>query len=109
MGGANATIIFAVLLIPVFWLVTRTPGPRRRSLMGWWVVAVGCACFWWVFSLLLAGKYGYNYLPYTETASDTTSTTSAFESPVPRPIGPTTTRSVARCFREPGPSSRRQP
>jgi arabinofuranan 3-O-arabinosyltransferase len=79
MGGANATVVLAVLPLAVIWLLTRTPGRRRRSLIGWWVVAVGCACFWWAFSLLLAGKYGYNYLPYTETAADTTATTSAFE------------------------------
>jgi len=79
MGGANATVVFAVLPVAVIWLLTRSPGPRRRALMGWWIVAVGCACLWWVIALVLAGKYGYNYLPYTETAADTTSTTSAFE------------------------------
>ena len=80
MGGANATVVLAVLPVGVIWLLTRRPCPRRRALMGWWVVAVGCACFWWAVSLLLAGRYGYNYLPYTETASVTTSTASAFES-----------------------------
>jgi arabinofuranan 3-O-arabinosyltransferase len=80
MGGANAAVIVAVLPVAVVWLLTRAPGPRRRSLIGWWVVAVVCACFWWAFSLVIAGKYGYNYLPYTETAASTTSTASVFES-----------------------------
>ena len=58
-------------------LFTRAPGPRRRSLMGWWVGLM--ACFWWAIATILQGKYGYNYLPYTETPAITTSPASAFE------------------------------
>ncbi|MGO8870362.1 MAG: alpha-(1-_3)-arabinofuranosyltransferase family protein, partial [Acidimicrobiales bacterium] len=79
MGGVNATVIFSTLPLAVIWLVTRAAGPRRRSLMGWWIVSVVLACFWWVVPTVLQGKYGYNYLPYTETSSVTTATGSAFE------------------------------
>jgi arabinofuranan 3-O-arabinosyltransferase len=79
VGGVNATVVLAVLPIPVIWLLTRQSGPRRRALMGWWVVAVGLACFWWASALLIQNHYGYNYLRYTETSAITTSTTSLFE------------------------------
>ena len=79
MGGVNATVIFSTLPLAVLWLLTRTEGPRRRSLMGWWLVSVVLACFWWGVPTILQGKYGYNYLPYTETSAATTATASAFE------------------------------
>ena len=79
MGGVNATVIFSTLPLAVIWLLTRSAGPRRRSLTVWWIISVGLACFWWIVPTILQGKYGYNYLPYTETAAVTTATTSAFE------------------------------
>ena len=79
MGGVNATVIVAALPLAVIWLATREPGPRRRALAGWWAVCVVLATFWWVAPAVLQAKYGYNYLPYTETATTTTSTTSLFE------------------------------
>ena len=79
IGGVNATIILSALPLAVIWLLTRERGPRRRSLVGWWVVCVFLACFWWIAATLLQGKYGYNYLPYTETPTATTSTGSVFD------------------------------
>jgi arabinofuranan 3-O-arabinosyltransferase len=79
MGGVNATVIVTALPLAVIWLLTRAPGPRRRSLTGWWLVCVVLACFWWLVATLLQGKYGYNYLPYTETPSITTATGSVFD------------------------------
>ena len=79
MGGVNATVIVSALPLAVIWLLTREPGPRRKSLVGWWVVCVVLACFWWTAATLLQGKYGYNYLPYTETPTVTTSTGSVFD------------------------------
>ncbi len=38
VGGVNAAATFAVLPLGVIWLLTRTPGPRRRALMLWWPV-----------------------------------------------------------------------
>jgi arabinofuranan 3-O-arabinosyltransferase len=80
MGGTNAVVVLAALPLAVIWLITRKPGPRRRSLAAWWILAVCMACFWWFVSTLFVSKYGYNYLPYTETSSLTTGTASAFES-----------------------------
>jgi arabinofuranan 3-O-arabinosyltransferase len=80
MGGSNAVVVLAVLPMAVIWLATRKPGQRRRALSGWWLVAAGLACFWWVVPTLFVGKYGYNYLPYTETSVTTTHTASLFES-----------------------------
>jgi arabinofuranan 3-O-arabinosyltransferase len=79
MGGVNATVVLAVLPVGVLWLLTRERGSRRRALTVWWVVSVGLACFWWLVPTVLQGKYGYNYVPYTESAATTTSTASAFE------------------------------
>ena len=79
MGGVNATVIVSALPLAVIWLLTRAPGRRRRSLMGWWFICVVLACFWWTVATLLQGKYGYNYLPYTETPTVTTSTGSVFD------------------------------
>ena len=79
MGGANATIVLSAFPLAVIWLLTREPGPRRKSLLGWWVVCAVLACFWWTAATVLQGKYGYNYLPYTETATATTSTGSVFD------------------------------
>ena len=80
MGGANAAVTLATLPLGIIWFLTRKPGPRRRSLARWWVIAVGLASFWWIMSLAFVAHFGYNYLPYTETSSITTSTTSVFES-----------------------------
>jgi arabinofuranan 3-O-arabinosyltransferase len=80
MGGSNAVVVLAVMPMAIIWLLTRRPGPRRRALIGWWLVAAGLACFWWVVPTLFVGKYGYNYLPYTETSATTTHTASLFES-----------------------------
>ncbi|MGO9185351.1 alpha-(1-_3)-arabinofuranosyltransferase domain-containing protein [Mycobacterium sp.] len=80
MGGANAAVLAAVFPLGVIWLLTRRPGPRRRSLALWWVVAMVMACTWWLVSTAFVAKYGYNYLRYSETSTITTSTASVFES-----------------------------
>ena len=36
VGGVNAAAAFAVIPLGALWLLTRSPGPRRRSLMVWW-------------------------------------------------------------------------
>lgn len=79
MGGVNAAATAAVLVLPALWLLTRSPGPRRRALMGWWALAVVLATAWWGVPLVLQGRYGLPFANYTETASITTATTSAVE------------------------------
>jgi arabinofuranan 3-O-arabinosyltransferase len=79
MGATNAVATAAVLVLPALWLLTRQPSPRRRSLTGWWVVAAGLASAWWLLPLALQGRYGFDFLPYTESVRVTTSTLSTFE------------------------------
>lgn len=77
MGGANAADTLYALIIPAIFLLTRAPSPRKRSLIGWWVVCVGLASAWWAIPLVFLGKYGFNFLPYIEQSVTTTSTSSA--------------------------------
>jgi arabinofuranan 3-O-arabinosyltransferase len=79
MGGINASATLAVLPLPLLWFLTRTPGARRRQLASWWLLALFLACAWWAISLLFEARYGFNLLPYTESASVTTSTTPLFD------------------------------
>ena len=45
-------------------------------MLAWWAPAVVLATCWWAVPLLLLGKYGVSFLPYTESAAVTTSVTS---------------------------------
>ena len=69
VGGVNAAATFAVVPLGVVWLLTREPGPRRRSLMTWWPVFVLVGTAWWLVPLLLLGRYSPPFLDYIETAS----------------------------------------
>lgn len=77
IGGVNAADTLDVLVVPALFLLTRQASRRRRSLAGWWVLCTGLATMWWLIPLVFLGKYGFNFLPYTEQAVTTTSTTSA--------------------------------
>ncbi|MEV0382150.1 alpha-(1-_3)-arabinofuranosyltransferase family protein [Nonomuraea sp. NPDC050643] len=75
-GGVNAVAVLAVLVAPVLYILTRPyPVPRWR-LLAWWSGAVAVATLFWTLPLLLVGRYAFSFLPYTETASTTTSVTS---------------------------------
>ncbi|UUU27976.1 alpha-(1-_3)-arabinofuranosyltransferase [Streptomyces sp. DSM 40750] len=79
MGGVNAAATLASLLPVGLYLLTRTPGPRQRRLIAWWVPGVILATAWWVIPLLLLGIHGENFLPYVESSQTTTATMSATE------------------------------
>ncbi|MDX6743819.1 alpha-(1-_3)-arabinofuranosyltransferase family protein [Actinocorallia sp. A-T 12471] len=70
-GGINATAVFAVLLVPGIYLLF-----YRRRLLLWWVPLTVAASFWWLAPTYLMGRYVFPFLPYTETATTTTSVTS---------------------------------
>ncbi len=72
MGGVNATSVFAVLPLPVIWFLTRRAGPQRNRLFVYWVGATVLATAWFLVALVFQGKYGFNFIPYTETATATT-------------------------------------
>ena len=79
MGAVNAAAVLAALPPALLWLLTRQRGPRRTSLLRWWVLCVALATSWWVAPLLLLGKYSPPFLDYIENASITTSVTSLVE------------------------------
>ena len=79
MGGANAAVTFAVAPIPLLYLLTRSRGPRRASLIRWWIPCAIAAVLWWFVSLYFLAKYGPDILRYTETSITTTRTTTLFE------------------------------
>jgi arabinofuranan 3-O-arabinosyltransferase len=76
VGAVNAVATLTVLLPPALWLATRSAGPARRRLAGWWVAGVALASAWWLLPLLLLGGYAYPFLDYIESARVTTSVTS---------------------------------
>lgn len=72
MGGVNGAATFLVLAVPVLYLLTREPGPRRRGLTLWWGGLVVAATLWWIGPLLLQQRYGLDFLSVTEQAAATT-------------------------------------
>ena len=79
MGGVNGASAFAVLPLVLVWFTTRTPGPARRRLLGWWVAGVAAATAWWLVPLLLSVRYGIRFTDFTESSSLTTWTESGTE------------------------------
>ncbi|MDA2813996.1 alpha-(1-_3)-arabinofuranosyltransferase family protein [Nocardiopsis sp. RSe5-2] len=75
-GGTNAASELAVLVVPLLYLLTRAPGPRKRRLLLWWLAALFCVSFWWLVPLLIMGRYVWSFMPYTEDAATTTGITS---------------------------------
>jgi arabinofuranan 3-O-arabinosyltransferase len=79
MGAVNATSTLAALPLAGLWLLTRQRGPRRRQLTAWWVCLVVAGTLWWTVALAVQARYGFDFVPFTETATVTTATTSAVE------------------------------
>ena len=77
MGGVNATSTIDALLLPGLFILTQARGRRLAWLAACWGGAVVMATAWWALPLLLQAKYAFNFLPYVEQASTTTSTASA--------------------------------
>ena len=75
-SGLNASATVAVLIPPVIYLLTGRTSASRWRIGGWWLLAVMAATLWWAVPLVLLGKYGFSFLPYTESASITTAVTS---------------------------------
>ncbi|QIG42644.1 DUF3367 domain-containing protein [Nocardioides anomalus] len=71
-GGVNAVAVAAVLPLGVVFVVTRSRGPRRWRLMGWWTLFTALATAWWWLPLLLLGRYSVPFLDYIENATITT-------------------------------------
>lgn len=79
-GGVNAAATLAILPAPALWLLTRSRGPRRASLMRWWALAVVLSTLWWTVPLVMLGRYSPPFLDWVESASTTTLPTSLLAS-----------------------------
>ncbi|GIM64620.1 coagulation factor 5/8 type [Planomonospora venezuelensis] len=80
VGGVNAAATSAVLPLGVLWLLTRTPGARRRTMMLWWPVFTLLGTLWWLVPLFLLGGYSPPFLDYIESSANTTFPTTLFDS-----------------------------
>ncbi|MCG5471616.1 alpha-(1-_3)-arabinofuranosyltransferase family protein [Micromonospora sp. LAH09] len=76
MGGANGAAAACAVLPAFLFVVTRPPGTRRFRLLACWTVAMVAATFWWFAPLLLLQRYGFPFLPFTESAAVTTGVSS---------------------------------
>lgn len=79
MGGANAAVTLAVLPLPALWLLASCRTSAGRRLTAWWAAAVSCACLWWLVPLVVMGRYSSPFLDYIETATNTTSSVTPFQ------------------------------
>jgi len=78
-GGTNASAVIPVLVAAVLFIFARSRPARRWRIFAWWAPSVVLATAWWSIPLLLLGKYGVSFLPYTESAAVTTSVTSLWD------------------------------
>lgn len=72
MGGQNATLVVACLVLPALLLALASGRALRRrltDLVGWGAL-VGVATTWWVVPLLLMGAYAPPFLDFIESARD---------------------------------------
>ncbi|WP_322921828.1 alpha-(1-_3)-arabinofuranosyltransferase domain-containing protein [Nocardioides renjunii] len=73
MGGQNATLVVACLVLPALLLALASGRALRRrltDLVGWGAL-VGVATTWWVVPLLLMGAYSPLFLDFIESSKDT--------------------------------------
>lgn len=80
VGGVNAAAAFAVIPLGVVWLLTRTRGPRRTSMMLWWPLFTLVATAWWLVPLFVLGSYSPPFLDFVESAANTTFPTTLYDS-----------------------------
>ncbi|ADP83107.1 Protein of unknown function DUF3367 [Pseudofrankia inefficax] len=78
-GGVNASVTAAAMLGPVVLLALAGGGRRAWALRCWWLLAALLATAWWAVGLLALGRYGLNFLPFTESVNTATSAASVNE------------------------------
>ncbi len=79
VGGVNAAATFAVVPLGAVLLLLAAPGDRRRSLMLWWPGFVALGTLWWLFPLVLLGRFSPPFLDYIESAETTTFAATALD------------------------------
>jgi arabinofuranan 3-O-arabinosyltransferase len=78
LGAVNAVASLAVLVLPLWWVLTRR-GRVRIVLLGWWSLAVVMATAWWIGPLVLLGRYSPPFLDWIEDGRVTTAVASVTE------------------------------
>lgn len=78
LGAVNAVASLAVLVLPLWWVLSRT-APARWKLLGWWSGAVLLATAWWIGPLVILGRYSPPFLDWIEDARVTTAVASPTE------------------------------
>lgn len=77
MGGQNATLVVACLVLPGLLLVLTAGRTLRRRAgdVAAWGALVTLASLWWLVPLLLLGSYSPPFLDFIESAASTAGTT----------------------------------
>lgn len=77
MGGQNATLVFACLLLPGLLLLLGEGRPWRRRLRDTaaWSGLVLLVCAWWLVPLFLLGGYAPPFLDFIESSRNTAAAT----------------------------------
>jgi len=75
-SGVNAASTLAVM-VPCGLYILARPGTRVKArMLAWWLPAVVLITISWSVPLVLLSKYGVSFVPYTESAQVTSTTTS---------------------------------
>lgn len=77
MGGQNATLVVACLVLPALLLLLASGRSLRQrvSHLGAWGSLVAVASLWWVVPLLLMGAYSPPFLDFIESSNNTAGAT----------------------------------
>lgn len=79
MGGANGSVVLAVLAAPLLWLLAGARDRAGRRLLGWWLGFVALATAWWLVPLLASARYVAPFLERSEPAWVTSSRVSVWQ------------------------------
>ncbi|HET8660579.1 MAG TPA: alpha-(1-_3)-arabinofuranosyltransferase family protein [Micromonosporaceae bacterium] len=79
MGGANGSVVLAVLVAPLLWLLAGARDRWGRRLLAWWLGFVTLAIAWWLIPLLATSRYVAPFLERSEPAWVTSSRVSVWQ------------------------------
>ncbi|HET8681996.1 MAG TPA: alpha-(1-_3)-arabinofuranosyltransferase family protein, partial [Micromonosporaceae bacterium] len=78
-GGANGSVVLAVLVAPLLWLLAGARDRWGRRLLAWWLGFVALAIAWWFIPLLAVSRYVAPFLERSEPAWVTSSRVSVWQ------------------------------